>query len=379
MRASRLAFGVALFSGVTLGFLASFSPLADASRNSAGTYSLPNSPVTPGSTITSTWANSTLTDISTELTNSLDRSGRGAMLAPLQLSSGTSSAPSLTFGTDPDTGLYRAGAADVRMQVDATQSQKWTGTGTSVPGTLYVGGALTADAGVASTGGVVSTGAAPSGHGVYGIGGAPNGAGVVAEGDGTGFGVHGTGGDSSGPGVKGLGGAPNGTGVEGYGTGTGLGGYFAAGTAATSGTRRDAVSVTNGDVNLSGVVDPASTTAVSDRVTPKNVVKAWARLTTLGSGSTGVTVADGFNVTSAAVGGAGLTVTVTVASAFSSTNYAVFVTPGGNNLACEANPTSTTVITVACRNIGGGTVPFSNYNFQSSLSVTLNVMAIGAQ
>jgi hypothetical protein len=51
---------------------------AEASRNSGGTYSLPTgNPVVTGTTITSTWANGTLTDIGTELTNSLDRQGRG--------------------------------------------------------------------------------------------------------------------------------------------------------------------------------------------------------------------------------------------------------------------------------------------------------------
>ena len=52
-------------------------------RNNAGTYTLPNPPVVSGTTIEAPWANSSLDDIKTELTNSLDRFGRGGMEAPL--------------------------------------------------------------------------------------------------------------------------------------------------------------------------------------------------------------------------------------------------------------------------------------------------------
>lgn len=110
---------------------------AMAARNSGGTYSLPSgNPVATHTTITSTWANNTLSDIGTELTNSLDRSGRGAMLAPLQLSSGTVSAPGLTFSSEPTTGLYRAGSGDIRLGIGASMAQKWTSSGTNVNGGL---------------------------------------------------------------------------------------------------------------------------------------------------------------------------------------------------------------------------------------------------
>ena len=79
-------------------------------RNSGGTYSLPaGNPVVTGTTISSTTHNNTLADIATEITNSLDRSGKGGMLAPLALPNGTNSAPSLAFSTETNTGLYRAG------------------------------------------------------------------------------------------------------------------------------------------------------------------------------------------------------------------------------------------------------------------------------
>ena len=66
------------------GVCLTYAPSANATRISAGAYSLPaGNPVVSGSAISSSWANSTLADLSQEITNSLDRQGRGPMLAPL--------------------------------------------------------------------------------------------------------------------------------------------------------------------------------------------------------------------------------------------------------------------------------------------------------
>jgi len=59
------------------------------SRNQSGSYTLPLPPVSPGDTVEAQWANLSLGDIGEALTQSLDRNGRGAMLAPLILSSST--------------------------------------------------------------------------------------------------------------------------------------------------------------------------------------------------------------------------------------------------------------------------------------------------
>lgn len=56
-------------------------------RNGAGTYNLPiGNPVTTGTTISSTWANSTLTDIATALTGSISSDGQTAVSANLPMS-----------------------------------------------------------------------------------------------------------------------------------------------------------------------------------------------------------------------------------------------------------------------------------------------------
>ena len=58
------------------------------SRNGSGTYSLPaGNPVVTGTTITSTWANNTLTDIATALTGSLAADGQTTATGNLKMGS----------------------------------------------------------------------------------------------------------------------------------------------------------------------------------------------------------------------------------------------------------------------------------------------------
>ncbi len=91
-------------------------------RDSNGAYSLPTgNPVTTLTVISSTWANTTLSDISTALTESLDRSGQGAMLAGLKLFDGIIGAPGLTWGTETNSGLFRNAAGDFRYSISATE------------------------------------------------------------------------------------------------------------------------------------------------------------------------------------------------------------------------------------------------------------------
>ena len=79
------------------------------SRNVNGTYTLPPAvnPVEPGTVIAVDWANPTLNDVAQALTESLDRNGRGAMLAPLALPTGSPTNPALKFVDNQ--GLYRSG------------------------------------------------------------------------------------------------------------------------------------------------------------------------------------------------------------------------------------------------------------------------------
>jgi hypothetical protein len=103
-------------------------------RNSSGTYSLPigTNPVVAATSISTGWANGTLSDIANELTNSLDRNGKGGMLAAFKNASGTVSAPGITWADETDSGWYRNAANDIRAAingVDATKHRDDTGTG----------------------------------------------------------------------------------------------------------------------------------------------------------------------------------------------------------------------------------------------------------
>jgi hypothetical protein len=195
--------GVPAAIGFAIGLFASF---AMGSRSSSGTYTLPSgNPVSTGQTITSTLWNNTHSDLATEVTNSLDRGGRGAMTAPLQVVAGTVTAPGLTFATETNSGLYRAATNDIRFGVAATNVQRWSTSGSTFPLACTVQGGATVTTtvtngnGTSSTGngtgnGVSGTGGATSGAGLYGTGGAPNGNGATLVGTGAGSGVNATGG-----------------------------------------------------------------------------------------------------------------------------------------------------------------------------------------
>lgn len=99
-------------------------------RNSSGTYTLPaGNPVVTGTTISSTWANTTLADLATAMTDSLSRSGQGSMTAPLLLSDGAVGAPGLSWGNETTSGLYRAGAGDHRYSLSGTDKVQLTTNG----------------------------------------------------------------------------------------------------------------------------------------------------------------------------------------------------------------------------------------------------------
>lgn len=328
LRAVTLA-GLAL--GAALGFAVSYLPSVEAARNSSGTYSLPaGNPVVTGTAVSSTWANTTLTDIRTEITSSLDRSGRGAMLAPLQCSVGSVSAPGLTFSGDTNTGLYRVGADNPAMAAGGVKAQEWTATASTIPVALTCSAGATVAAGLTvtnSTGtGVTSTGGTNSGNGgnflggagvgVYALGGANSGSGILAVGGDGGPGITAVAGAGANAGI--FTGAGGGYGVVGTGGTTGQGGQFAAGTAATAAVRQTALSVTNGDIGLNGVANPNSNVALLNRLSPLAIPKAFGTIA-IGSGTP--TVTAGMNIASVAC--ATKQVTITLAQALGSASAGV--------------------------------------------------------
>lgn len=103
-------------------------------RNASGTYTLPSgNPVVAGTTIEASWANTTLSDVANELTNSLSRTGAGGMLAPFRLADGTVGAPGIAFLNETSSGLYRPSASNVSMSVSGVSAMTWSNANVVVP------------------------------------------------------------------------------------------------------------------------------------------------------------------------------------------------------------------------------------------------------
>lgn len=85
-------------------------------RNSSGNYTLPSgNPVVADTLIETAWANPTMSDIASALTDSLDRNGRGGMLAPFRIADGTVTQPGLAFTAESNTGLWRSATATLAI------------------------------------------------------------------------------------------------------------------------------------------------------------------------------------------------------------------------------------------------------------------------
>lgn len=98
-------------------------------RNGSGVYTLPaGNPVTSGTLITVTWGNGTMSDLAAEMTNSLDRSGRGPMLAAFKSTDGTVAAPGISFNSEAGSGLYRVSGGVLGFSVGGVEVSRWNGT-----------------------------------------------------------------------------------------------------------------------------------------------------------------------------------------------------------------------------------------------------------
>lgn len=116
-------------------------------RDSLGNYTLPatGNPILTGTAIASVWGNTTLNDIATEMADSLDRSGKGGMLAALKNIDGSVGIPSITFTNEPTSGFYRNAAGDVRFSLLGTNVFRITSQGLiATPGDVRLFGAAPA-------------------------------------------------------------------------------------------------------------------------------------------------------------------------------------------------------------------------------------------
>jgi hypothetical protein len=90
------------------------------SFNGSGTYSRPSnsfSNPTTGQTISSTAADALFDDMETAIGGTIQKDGQCVMTGQFKAANGTVGAPSYTFGTDLDCGLYRIGADNIGVAV----------------------------------------------------------------------------------------------------------------------------------------------------------------------------------------------------------------------------------------------------------------------
>src|SRR5262252_1573202 len=117
-------------------------------RDTSGNYTLPpENPVFPNDTIETAWANDTMTDLGSAVTDSLSRSGKGGMLVPLKFNDGAIGAPGMTWVNEPTSGIYRAATNDFRWSIFGQDVMKVGPTGIVLPAGKTLTGALTVTGG----------------------------------------------------------------------------------------------------------------------------------------------------------------------------------------------------------------------------------------
>ena len=122
-------------------------------RNGSGVYSLPaGNPVVTATTIQSTWANSTLNDVSDALTGSVARDGSGGMTGALRLADGSIAIPGVAFSAETTTGFSRPATNVLVGSVGGLEKFRLNASGASVTGTLGVSAAATFSTTLAVTG-----------------------------------------------------------------------------------------------------------------------------------------------------------------------------------------------------------------------------------
>lgn len=92
-------------------------------RGPGGIYDLytPGNPVISGTIIDTDWANPTLEDVGVALSDSLSRSGKGGMTAPLRGPDGSEAVPTFSFTSELDSGRYKEGPGQI---VETVQGNK---------------------------------------------------------------------------------------------------------------------------------------------------------------------------------------------------------------------------------------------------------------
>jgi len=104
-------------------------------RNGSGSYSLPEAPFVPLTTISSAAMNNDLSDIATAITGSLARDGQGGMTDVLPLNVG-----GFCYTNDTNTGMYRTGSDAQAIKCGGADIVAVTSAGVDVTGAIKQNG-----------------------------------------------------------------------------------------------------------------------------------------------------------------------------------------------------------------------------------------------
>ena len=100
-------------------------------RNGSGSYSLPELPFTPGTTISSAAVNDDLSDIASALTGSVSSDGQTPITGSLQGTTGSVTAPSYSYSSEKTTGIYLYGAGQLGFSLAGALAWILSSTGLS--------------------------------------------------------------------------------------------------------------------------------------------------------------------------------------------------------------------------------------------------------
>lgn len=378
------------------------------SRDSGGTYTSPSGQFVAGTTILANTMNSKLNDLGEEITNSLDRNGKGGMLTYLRGVDGTINLPAYSFTAETTLGVRRAGTGDLRVSKDGSDILKCSTSEVRVYSAGVMEKGLTITQSTANTAGTTSTGNG-TGAGVVATGGATGAGGAFTGGATSGAGITATAGANSANGGTFAGGTTSGYGIQvtagSYGahirggigldvlaTGTvainavgaaGSDGILAtggagavglkasAGTAATAADPTNAAELTNGNLKLSGTA-PNANEALANTLTPINIPKALARIS-MAVANTPV-LEWGFNIASVVMdGGVDDQIVVTFAQAFADADEVVITT--GSQYAVATSAITTTSASFQLYAMGSA----SPVDLDTVTGIRLSITAYGRQ
>lgn len=110
------------------------------SYNGSGVFSA-LSTFTSNTTISSSAMNALIADIASGLSACVVKDGQQSLTGAIRFASGTAAAPSITFGSDTDCGLYRIGADNVGLAIGGTKILDISSTGVAITGAVTSTGA----------------------------------------------------------------------------------------------------------------------------------------------------------------------------------------------------------------------------------------------